>query len=220
MQGVAVSDGRHERSRRTRRKIVIAATELFVRDGYGSSSIAAIAARAGVAVQTVYAAFGTKHAILAAALDQAIAGDDAEIVVNARDWMREVFEAPTSTARLTAYAGAVRRIMTGAGDMFRVVASAATVDPELVDLAETTERRRRAGARSIIASVLTVGVLRDGLDPERAADILALLNSAATFHHLVRVSNWSLDDYQQWLGDTMIRELLPRQTPRSGLRSK
>ncbi|MCU1398882.1 MAG: putative transcriptional regulator, TetR family [Acidimicrobiales bacterium] len=207
MQRVTV-DGRHERSRRTRRKIVVAASELFVLDGYGSTSISAIAARAGVAVQTVYAAFGTKRAVLSSALDQAIAGDDADVVVNDRDWMREVFEAPTAAARLVAYAGAVRRIMAGAGDMFRVVSTAATVDPDVVELAHTTEARRRTGARSVIASVLTVGTLRAGLDDERAADLLSMLNSPATFHHLVRQRGWTLDEYQQWLGEAMVLELL------------
>ncbi|MDQ1425591.1 MAG: hypothetical protein QOD72_3089 [Acidimicrobiaceae bacterium] len=202
-------DGRHERSRRTRRKIVGAASDLFITDGYGSTSIAAIADRAGVAVQTVYATFGTKRAILAAALDQAIVGDDTAVVVDKRDWMYAVFNAPSAVERLTAYAGAVRQILTRAGDMFSVVATAASVDADVVELAETTEDRRRTGARTVIGSVLAVGTLREGLDPESAGDLLAMLNSPATFQQLVRRSRWSMDTYQQWLADTMIRELLP-----------
>ena len=215
MHEVTVGDGRRERSRRTRRKIVTAATELFVLNGYGSTSITAIAARADVAVQTVYATFGTKHAVLSAALDRAIAGDDAPVVVNARDWMREVFEAPTATERLTAYAGAVRRINANAGAMFTVVATAASVDADIVELAEATEARRRLGARSVIDSILTVSALRSGLDAEQATDLLSLLNSPATFEHLVQRSKWSLDDYQRWLAQTMTRELLPTATRRA-----
>jgi AcrR family transcriptional regulator len=215
MQAVVVTDGRHERSRRTRQKIVAAATDLFVRNGYGSTSIAAIAAHAGVAVQTVYAAFGTKRAVLSAALDQAITGDDVGVVVNDRDWMRDVFEAPTAVKRLTAYAASVRRILAGAGELFTVVATAATVDAEVVELAEITEQRRRAGARSVIDSILTISSLRDGLDPERATAVLSMLNSPATFDHLVRRCGWSLDDYQQWLAKAMIRELLPPKAARA-----
>jgi len=187
---------------------VVAAIELFVANGYGTTSIAAVAKHAGVAVQTVYATFGNKPTILAAALDQTIAGDDAAVDVNAREWMRDVLHAATAVDRLDAYAAGVRRIMTGAGDMFMVVASAAAVDAEVVQLAATTEARRRIGATSVINAVLEVGSLRDGLDAERAVDLLALFNSPATFHQLVRASNWSLDEYQDWLAGTLERELL------------
>jgi AcrR family transcriptional regulator len=208
MQGPPAPDGRRERSRLTRRKIVAAATQLFVTDGYGQTTITTIAGRAGVSVQSVYATFGNKPAILAAALDQAIAGDDAEVVVNDRDWMHDVFHAPSAGRRLTAYAGAVQRIMASAGDMFVVVSTAALVDADLVELATITEQRRRIGATSVINAVLDVGKLRTGLTVDHAIDVLAMLNSPATFHQLVRNSGWSLDVYQAWLGATMKQQLL------------
>ncbi len=212
MQRPAESDGRHERSRLTRRKIVVAAIELFVADGYGHTSITAIAQKAGVGVQTVYATFGNKRTILAAALDQSIAGDDAAVVVNDRDWMHEVFHAPTAARRLTAYAAAVRQIMSGAGDLFMVVTTAATVDADIVDLAAVTEARRRTGATSVINAVVEVGRLRQDLTIEQAVDVLTMLNSPATFHHLVRNCGWTLDAYQTWLTDAMKRELLANRT--------
>lgn len=212
MQRPAESDGRHERSRSTKRKIVVAAIEMFVADGYGHTSITAISHRAGVAVQTVYAAFTNKRTILAAALDQSIAGDDAAVVINDRDWMNEVFHAPTAARRLTAYAAAVRRIMSSAGDMFMVVTTAATVDADIVELAAVTEARRRSGATSVINAVLEVGRLHPGLTTEHAVDVLTMLNSPATFHHFVRNSGWTLDAYQTWLADSMKRELLANPT--------
>lgn len=219
MQEDGRTDGRRERARATKRKIVVSAIHLFVADGYGASAITAIAERAGVAPQTLYATFGTKRAILDAALDQAIAGDDEAVAVNDRDWMRDVFGAATAVERLSAYAGAVRRIMTNAGDMFNVVATAATIDPDIVDLAETAEARRLTGARSVVASVLTVSPLRDGLDADQAADVLALLNSPAAFNHLVRRRHWSLDAYELWLTESMNRELLPP-APRQSRRGR
>ena len=191
---------------------MLAASELFVADGYGSTTINAIALRAGVAVQTVYVSFGSKRAILAAALDQAIAGDDREVAVNDRDWMHDVFNAPTASERLTAYAGALRRILDHAGDMFAVVAAAASIDPDVVELAETTEARRLTGARSVVEAAVAVGPLRDGLTADEAVDVLSMINSPATFHHLVRRRGWSLDRYQAWVGEALHRELLP---PRS-----
>jgi AcrR family transcriptional regulator len=199
---------REQKAKATRSAVLAAARKLFVADGYGVTTIQAIADEADVAVQTVYAVFGNKRSILAEVLDVSIAGDDAEIVVNAREWMRPVWDAPTAEERLRGYATAVRRIMDGAGDVFAVVATAATIDPDAVELAETTEARRRAGATSVLDSVRSVGKLRPGLTRERAIDVLWLLNSAAVFAHLVRRAGWSLDQYEAWLGDTMVAELL------------
>jgi AcrR family transcriptional regulator len=50
---------------------VSGARELFARQGYGATSMQAVAKAADVAVQTVYAIFGTKRAVLIAILDAA-----------------------------------------------------------------------------------------------------------------------------------------------------
>ncbi len=191
----------------------MAAISLFVDVGYGATSMNAIAARAGVSVQSLYASFGTKRAILAAALDQAIAGDDRAVVVNDRDWMHDVFNAATAAQRLRAYAAAVARIMAGAGEMFIVVAQAASIDPECADLATITEERRRAGAKSVIGSVLSVGSLRAGLTKDEAIDVLCAFNSPALFNQLVRRSGWTIDRYRTWLGSVLVRELVSLKRP-------
>lgn len=161
-----------------------------------------------MAVQTVYAVLGNKSSILAALVDVAIAGDDAEIVVNAREWMRPVWEADTAQERLRGYAAAVRRIMVSAGDVFAVLAAAATVDPEVADLAKVAEDRRRLGATSVLESVLSVGELRAGLTTDEAIDVLSLLNSPGVYEHLMRRRGWPLDRYEAWLAAAMERELL------------
>jgi DNA-binding SARP family transcriptional activator/AcrR family transcriptional regulator len=163
--------------RATRLAILEAATKRFVAIGYAATTIAAIADDAEVEVQTVYAVFGNKPAILAEVLDLSIAGNDTATVVSARDWMREVWEAPTAVERLHAYAAAVRQIMERAGDVFAVVTDAASTDPDIVPLAETTEERRRTGAATVIDSVRSITDLSRGLTDRRATDLLWLLNS-------------------------------------------
>ncbi len=159
-------------------------------------------------MQTIYAVFGNKRALLGQLLDVAIAGDDERVAVNDRDWMEPVFTAPTSTERLHAYASVVRRINGRAGDLFGVLESAASIDSELVDLARMTEDRRRSGAKSVIDAVRSIGRLREGLDVEHAVDVLWLLNGSAVFRHLVRNAGWSLDEYEQWLAAAMVEQLL------------
>jgi AcrR family transcriptional regulator len=204
---------REQKARATRRAVVDAARKRFVADGYGATTIQAIADEADVAVQTVYAVFGNKRSILAELLDVSIAGDDAEITVNARDWMRPVWEAPTAAERLRAYATAVRRIMDGAADVFTVVATAATTDPDVIELADTTQQRRRAGATSVIDSVRTVAKLRHGLTRERAIDVLWLLNGPDIYTHLTHRARWTPAQYQVWLAEAMITQLLPPDRP-------
>jgi AcrR family transcriptional regulator len=199
---------REARARQTRRVILAAASKLFVDHGYGASTIQSIADEADVAVQTVYAIFGNKRSLLEQLLDVAIAGDDEAVAVNQREWMHAVFTAPTASERLRAYACAVCLINERVSDIFGVLEVAAAVEPDLVELAQTTENRRRIGARSIIDSIRAVGVLRVGLSQEHAIDVLWLLNSSAVFRQLVRRAGWSLNDYQAWLANAMVEELL------------
>jgi AcrR family transcriptional regulator len=199
---------RHTRARQTRRAILDAAISLFTADGYGATSLQAIADEAGVAVQTIYATLANKPTILAEALDVAIAGDDEPLAINDRDWMADVWSAETGERRLHAYAVAVGQIMDRASDMFTVVTSAALTDPRLTQLDDETKRRRRDGASKLVASVTEVSDLAPGLTPARATDIVWLLNSPAVHQQLVRTAGWSTEDYVAWLAGALQRELL------------
>lgn len=204
---------RQRKARATRRAVLAAARTLFVTGGYGATTMQAIADEADVAVQTVYAIFGNKRSILAELLDVSVTGDDEEVVVNAREWMNPVWEAPTAAQRLHAYAAAVRRIMEGAGDVFAVVAAAATIDPDVTELAQATEQRRRTGATSVVDSIRSIAKLRSGISRQRAIDVLWLLNSPVVFSHFVRRAGWSTDQYQAWLANAMVHELLGDLSP-------
>ncbi len=199
---------RQASARRTRRAILDAAIKLFTRQGYGSTTLQEIADEAGVAVQTIYATLKNKRTILAEALDIAIAGDDAVVAVNERDWMTDVWTAATGEQRLQAYASAVAAIMTRASDMFTVVTSAALDDPRLVGLDRETRRRRRTGATTVVKAVAEVSALTPRLGLDRAIDVVWLLNSPAVHQQLVRDSGWSTDEYADWLGGALARELL------------
>src|SRR6516225_4017003 len=91
---------RAEKARATRRRIIAAATELFTRDGYLQTTMADIARLADVAVQTLYLSFGSKVAVLTAALDMAIAGDDDPVPVLERPWFARLRAEPDPIAAL------------------------------------------------------------------------------------------------------------------------
>ena len=83
---------RGTRTKNTQHKIVTAAAELFVTDGYHGTTLEQIAARAGVAVQTVYFHFGNKRSVLKRAVDVAAVGDDESVAMLDRPWLEEAAE--------------------------------------------------------------------------------------------------------------------------------
>jgi hypothetical protein len=52
------------------------------------------------------------------------------------------------------------------------------------------------------------GLLRDGLDREKARAVLWTLTSRELFRLLVRERGWTGDEYQAWLRDAIRQELV------------
>ena len=100
-----------ERSRQTRSRIATAATALFLRDGFLQTTMSAIAKEAGVAYQTLYISFGSKVALLAAAFDIAVAGDDEPIPVLDRGWHQILREEPDGPRALRVFIDVARQII-------------------------------------------------------------------------------------------------------------
>src|SRR5947209_9675697 len=70
------SSRRQAQAQQTQRQLVEAARRLFMERGYTGTTIEQIAREAGVAVETVYATFGSKRAVLARLLNVSVRGDD------------------------------------------------------------------------------------------------------------------------------------------------
>ena len=119
----------------TEQRIVAAATQLFLADGYVATALEAVARRARVAVRTVDVRFGTKAALLKRVVDVAIVGDTQPVDVLGRDWMQQALAAPTLAGRLAASAAAGGQIMERTGALFGVAQQAAAVEPLIADLA-------------------------------------------------------------------------------------
>jgi AcrR family transcriptional regulator len=203
------SAARDEGARRTREAIVIAACELFVEHGYVATSLADIAAAAGVARPTVFAAFGSKPALLRQVLDHALAGDEAPVAVADRPWFRPVWDAATPGAVLDAYAEVCVVIAGRAAQLFETVRRAADDAPEVAELWNTLQSNRLAGATMVIEHVLTLGDLAPELDAAAAIDTLWLFNDPAHYAALVLQRGWSEDAFRDWLANRMRGALLP-----------
>ena len=202
------SDRRASQALDTRRAVIDAARTRFVTEGYATTTLQQIATDAGVSVQTIYGTFRTKRQLMADVLDVAIAGDDEPVAVNDREWMQAALHDSDPRRRLSGYAMAVRRIHHGAADVFAALSAAASVDPDLGDLAAKADRNRRSGAKAIVRGVASLDALCPALDERTAVDIVWTLNSPDVFQMLVRRCGWSLDRYESWLAATLAAQLL------------
>jgi AcrR family transcriptional regulator len=180
--------------------VVAAATSLFAERGYTATSLAEVAAAAGVARPTVFAAFGSKGALLRQVLDEALAGDDEPVAVADRPWFRPVWDADSPAGVLTAYAGVCTLIGRRAARMFEVVRRAADDSPEVGELWETLCRNRIAGARMVVERVGERGA---AVDLDRAVDSLWIFNDPAHYDALVHRRGWPETVFVPWLAARM-----------------
>src|SRR3954467_15983778 len=120
------SPRRREQAAAARREILEAAQRLFERQGYAATTIAAIAAEAGVAAKTVYIAFETKSGLLRALWHLRLRGDQDDVPVGERRWYVEILEEPDPERQLRLAAHNSRIVKVRAGVLLKVIRSAAS----------------------------------------------------------------------------------------------
>lgn len=199
---------RAQKALATRRRILDAAEALFVQDGYAATTIVAIADQADVAVQTVYAVFGTKRAILAELLAVRAIGDDTATPLTDRGEWRAM-EAETDPRRqLRLLAAIATRIGERMGALYDILASAAGSDPEIGAIHQRQQQRRYNDQRRLARSLARKGVLRPGLSQARATDILWAIANPTMHHRLVTERRWAPGEYERWLAHVLTCSLL------------
>jgi AcrR family transcriptional regulator len=204
------STRRREQAAATRREILEAAQRLFERDGYAPTTMAAIAAEAGVALKTVYVAFDTKSGLLRALWHLRLRGDEGDAPVAQRQWFRDVIQEPDPERQLRLTARNSRAVKERAAALMRVIRDAAHVDPDIAALWQRIQDDFYANQRSIVDALDEKRVLSRALDPARAADVLWTLNHPDLWHLLVGERGWTPDEWERWFGDTVCDQLLGR----------
>jgi AcrR family transcriptional regulator len=203
------SPRRREQARETRRAILDAARSLFTERGYGATTIGALAERARVAPETVYAAFGNKRSILAQLVDVSIAGDDAPVPILERPWVRRLHEEPDPRVRLRMLARNGRAMLERSTAILEVLRGAAANDPEIDGLWRRYKSQRLEGQRVLLGIVTEGSGLREGLTPDAALDVVFTLGSPETYGLLVGDRGWSPAEFERWYEDALARLLLP-----------
>jgi AcrR family transcriptional regulator len=182
---------------RTEERILAAATELFLVNGYVATTLAAVADAADVGVRTVYVRFGTKAELLKRVVDVAIVGDTLPIDVMGREWAAIATSAPTLAERIDAMAVGARGIMERAGGVLAVAQEAAVMEPLIADQWQLGREATRRSFRVIFTKAAEDGLL-DSTRLDWIIDTAAVIGAAETYLLAQRILKCDLDTYEAW----------------------
>ena len=199
---------RQEQARQTRRAILDAAAVLFVDPGYAATPLTAIAAKSGVAVQTVYKVFGSKQALLSALVDVTVAGDDEPIPLADRQFVADVRALTNARAKLGRYAQHLIETLARQAQVMLALAAAATADPEAASIWRKNLDDRRNGMALFAADLASTGEIRPDHTVDTVADVLWLAMEVRNYDWLVRQRGWSSERFQRWYVDTVAAAIL------------
>lgn len=197
---------RREQAMETRLRILRAAHDLFVRQGYGRTTIAEVARAAGVAVETIYVTYRNKSTLLRQVWYATFRGDEEDIRLLDRPEIRTVLAEPDLATRLRAHAVALTPVLRRINPLLRALQGAATSEPTAAAmLAEFDERRLDAAVQYARAAAAT-GQL--AVSEEECRDLLAATMDGALWHRLVEERGWSDDRYANLLGTMWVAVLV------------
>jgi AcrR family transcriptional regulator len=203
------ADGRRAQARATRERILETARSLFVEQGYAGTSIAQVAAAAGVSTPTVFAGFRSKVNLLKEATETTLVGDAEPVPLAERPQMRHVHEGGTAREVLERLAALIAEAAPRVCPMYAVVVAAADADPEIAELARTLDRQRLTGATQLAG---TVGRRLGVDDPARLAEIrdtIWTMNSPQLYGLLVVQRGWSPERYGAWIARALVALIAP-----------
>jgi TetR/AcrR family transcriptional regulator of autoinduction and epiphytic fitness len=203
------SSRRKQQARETQRQIVIAARELFIAFGYAGTTIEAIAQKANVSVETVYAIFSNKRNILARVVDFSVTGDDEPIPLLERPHVKAVEAEHDPKLQIQMFANQMSEIMSRVAPLFLVMRTVAKTDVEIAQVLEELLNGRLQGMGHFVRTLAQYGSLRPGLDEGTTIETVWALTSAEVYNLLTLDLGWTSKQYEHWLAEMLIRLLLP-----------
>lgn len=210
----AAAPSRRQRAAETRRRMLDAAIACFTTAGYDGTTMAAIAERAGVAVQTLYFTFHTKAQLLQQTLDRAVLGDGPPVPPPQTEWYKAMQAQEAIRPALEHLTAGVTQIMERVAPL-RPVFEAAAAEPGVTEVWANAERLRLDGYRAIIELLTTKQPLAAGHTPDCATDVLFVLLGPDTFRAFTHGRGWPLEQWKAWVTATLERDLFTQPAPPS-----
>ena len=201
------SNRRSAQAAETRATVIDAARQTFMRDGWQKTTIAAVAERAGVSPETVYAGFRNKRTLLEEAITAAVRGREPETPLMQQAGPREVIESTDQRRQLSLFVADITGILERVAPMMAVLRTAAETEPELAAHYAGLHLGRRQNFERVVDALLRNGPLR--VDRETAVSSIARLTNPELFMLAIRVEAVSPAQYRDWLLDALTALLLP-----------
>jgi AcrR family transcriptional regulator len=202
------SPRRAQQAAATRREILEAADRLFAEEGYAATTMAGLAAEAGVAIKTVYLAFESKAGVLRALWNLRLRGERDDVPIAQKEWYREALDEPDPERQLQLNARNSRAAKGRIAALVRVVHTAAPLDADIAALWERIQSEYLANQRTIVESLNDRNALKRSLDVDRATDVLWTINHPNIWQLLVEERGWSPDEYERWTAEWACSQLL------------
>ena len=184
--------------------MVKAAYELFCEDGFRATTMDAIAARAGVAVQTLYFTFHTKDELLQAVHEWTVLGDD-PTPPPLQAWYLAAAAEPDARRSLEMLVAGVVSIEARVAPMVPVF-HAVSADPA-GEVYSRAQQLRRKGFEDIVDMLTKKAPLRKGMNRRRACDLLFVLAGTESYRSFVIESGWTPKQWVNWVSATLARDL-------------
>ena len=193
---------RAQRAEETRKALIAAATRLFTVQGWVGTGMRAVATEAGVSTETLYSHFSSKRRLLDAVIDIAVVGDDRPLAVAERPGFAAM--AQGSRSERTAAAAHLVTVIHGRTAAFaKVIREAASSDAQIAEVLRATRERQRRDVEAGIGLIL-------GREPTAAErDGIWAMVSPEVYLLLVEESEWTPEQYEGWVAETLERVVPP-----------
>lgn len=201
------SGRRSAQAAETRAAVIEAARRTFVEEGWQRTTIAAVAGRAGVSAETVYAGFRNKRTLLESAITAAVRGPAPETPLMRQPGPQAVLAATDQREQLALFAADIASILERVAPMMAVLRTASETEPELAEHYAALHLGRRQNFARVVEALLRNGPLR--VDRETAETSIARLTSPELFMLATKVEGASVPAYRDWLSTALGALLLP-----------
>ena len=203
------STRRKEQARQTRLQILESARAMFVERGYDGATLDAIASEAGVAVDTLYAIFGSKRGILSGLIEVSLVGDDEQTPLLEREGPRSVIREKDPLRQINLFANDITTIMGRMAPLFSIMRAAAKTEPDIEKMLREMLDSRLQGMMVFVDALNTNHSLNSGVTREEAAETVWMLTSAEMHNLAMMDLGWSEEKYKKWLAAALVNLLLP-----------
>lgn len=197
---------RQQQAHRSRARIIEVAEQRFLRDGYATTTIAAIAADADVSADTIYKAFGGKPGLIRAIRHRALQGDRPVPAEQRSDELQA--REPDPRTIIQAWGALTAEIAPRVAPILLLIRDAATTDPEVGELLKELDADRLRRMTQNARRLRDTGHLRPGTTLAQAADVLWTYSSPELYELLVLRRGWTPPRYGRFIADAMIDTLL------------